>query len=106
MSKSGFWGVEQDREAARQLGLSDDHIIVYMNNRPSFLYGRVPVDDLENLEAWGLLDTKQVSVVLREALIDVELPSGWRLVGMIKRDDGPNGECAFGFVDFSALGAA
>lgn len=99
-----FWSAEHEREAARQLGLSGDHIIVYMASELAFLYDTAEVlDHLDDLDS--LHSVHEVRAAVDAATRSVPLPTGFRLVGMRPRDSAPESARTYGLVDFSAMGA-
>lgn len=93
------WGEIKDREAARQLGLSDEHTIFMMSTDVEC------TDEIEAVAAefaeLGYVDPSEVLDAVQERIRHVPLPRGLVLVGMV-----PLGRAepkTYGIVDLSAV---
>jgi NTP pyrophosphatase (non-canonical NTP hydrolase) len=93
---------QKDLEAARQLGLTNDYTIVYMATHVAHIYDS---EDVTNQLDETFIRLDDVEHAVNEAAISVELPKGFRLVGMRKIDGDESSQRHYGFVDFSDIGA-
>ena len=100
-----FDSVEARKLACRSLGTPDDWVITYTS---SVINHITDADDVTDMLAEscvyesGLYD---IIEAVNKSTIDVELPAGWRLVGLRHPDGDADSERKYGLVDFSSLGA-
>lgn len=94
------WGINQDREAARQLGLEGDHTIFMMGTECIDYIDdvRVVLDDFD-----GLASAEEVVDAIDERMKSVKLPNGFCLVGMMPV--GAGGPETYGIIDWRLVEA-
>jgi hypothetical protein len=95
-----FWGEENDREAAKQLGLGGEYTIFMMGDQAEHL---PDIDSVSSeFEQLGLIEPGDVIDAVKDHIQPVLLPPGFALVGL--RPVGAGEPCVYGVVDFSAMG--
>lgn len=92
MSKSVF-GAASDAAARHQMGLGDDHEIVFISKRPLVWPEGRPLGDAIREQATPegdiVPDPMALDEIVQDAeslLTDIALPDGWCVVGMAPRD--------------------
>lgn len=96
-----FWGVEKDKVAARQLGVSDDYTIFVMANEMDYIddVRRIMFDAENDL---GSCYPSEIVERIEQATKRVMLPGKLQMVGMMPTE-GAEGEEVYGVVDFSTI---
>lgn len=95
---------EKDLVAQQQLGLDESWTMVYTAIDFQFLHDTGDVH--EEIDYHRNVEAENVEEALQKQLINVELPKGWRLVGLRKKNGNSASPRKYGLVDFSSLGAA
>lgn len=89
--------------AAQKLGLSAEWELVYLSVQSCLIYDAEGlVDQIENRDLHDDY-APTIGEIVDDAITYVDLPPGFRVVGM---DNPPAKERKFGVVDFTELGAA
>lgn len=97
--KNRFWGEEIDAKAAQQLGVSGDYTVVMMANQVDYLGDLDEVK--EEFTELGYVDAEDVINAVEEKVIYIDLPEGFRLVGMRPLDSEDGAPRKYGIVDLS-----
>jgi hypothetical protein len=96
---------DRSKLACSILGAPEDWIIAYQSCFISHVKDADDVTDMlaeSSVYESGLDDIREA---VNKSTIDVELPAGWRLVGLRAPDGDAGSERKYGLVDFSSLGA-
>jgi hypothetical protein len=96
---------ERSKLACSTLGVPDDWIMVYQSSYISHISDADDVTDIVAEHSEYEINLDDILEAVNKSTIDVELPEGWRLVGLRHQDGDANSERKYGFVDFTSLGA-
>lgn len=102
-SMNSFFTPEQIRAAAQSLAVPSTWEIFFIATHVDLLHEERQDAIEEDYGELGYLTDDTVTEIITKHLRSIELPPGWRLIGM--QPQGGGGP-RFGIVDFSALGAA